>query len=321
MPGGAAVAAVGAYSANKAAKSQSSAAKKAANTQQQSAQDSIAFQRESRDLAMRRLDPFINFATGPVNQTGTPATGSGGVFNGPRTRENFDVQAYLNLYPELRNPAVWDTSNKDYFDHWEMANAAGDPRQFTPNAQAATAQSQSPSGYTSDSPLGMLGQMLTPEGQMGYLKANPLFNIALDNVNRQSNNTFLGRGKVGDATGQLVDNAYLAGTPLLQNQTQNLFNAVNIGQASAAGQANIGVQTGSDMADTMEAAGNSRAAGIIGAGNAKAQGLYGIGNSLAQGIGAYGLFNNPQGAVNGGYVPTDYSGQTSGLLNGMSYGL
>lgn len=117
-----------------------------------------------------------------------------------------------------------------------------------------------------------LTDILTPQGQANYLQQNPLFNIAMNNLNRQSNNTFLGRGKVGDATGQLVNNAYLAGAPLLQQQTSNLFNAANIGQASAAGQANTAMGAGNSISDILTGIGNANAAGLTGAANAQNQG-------------------------------------------------
>jgi len=120
--------------------------------------------------------------------------------------------------------------------------------------------------------LGGLQDILSPQGQADYLKNNPLFGIAMDNLNRQSNNTFLGRGKLGDATGQLVNNAFLAGQPLLQNQTSNLFNAVNLGQASAAGQANTSLQSGNTINDLITGIGNSQAAGLVGGANSRQQG-------------------------------------------------
>lgn len=139
-------------------------------------------------------------------------------------------------------------------------------------------------GQTNLSPL---QSILTPQGQADYLKSNPLFQIALDNVNRSSNNTFLGRGKLGDATGQLVNNAFLAGQPLLQQQTSNLFNAVNLGQSSAAGQANTALNTGSNVSDLLTGIGNVQGAGVVGAGNASTSGAQ---NLINLALAAYGLY-------------------------------
>lgn len=127
--------------------------------------------------------------------------------------------------------------------------------------------------------------MLTPQGQSDYLRNNPLFTAAMDNLNRQSNNSFLGRGKLGDATGQLVNNAFLAGIPLLQNQTGNLFNAVNLGQSSAAGQANTSLQSGESINDLVTGIGNSQAAGLVGGANARQGGASSFFNAFG---GAFG---------------------------------
>jgi hypothetical protein len=114
-----------------------------------------------------------------------------------------------------------------------------------------------------------LQNILSPQGQADYLRNNPLFNIAMDNLNRSSNNTFLGRGKLGDATDQLTKNAFLAGQPLLQQQTGNLFNAVNLGQSSAAGQANTSLQSGQSINDLITGIANSQAGGLVGGANAR----------------------------------------------------
>ena len=117
--------------------------------------------------------------------------------------------------------------------------------------------------------IGGLQSLLTPQGQSDYLRQNPLFNMALDNLDRSSNNTFLGRGKLGDATDQLTKNVFLAGQPLLQNQTANLFNAVNMGQSSAAGQANTSLQSGQSINDLITGIGNSQAGALVGGANAR----------------------------------------------------
>ncbi len=132
--------------------------------------------------------------------------------------------------------------------------------------------------------LAPLGSLLTAQGQTDYLRSNPLFQIAMDKLDRTSNNTFLGRGKLGDATDQLMKNAFLAGQPLLQQQTGNLFNAVNLGQSSAAGQANTSLAGANNVSDLITGIGNSNAAGGIGAANAQAQGSQNI--ALTAGLAA-----------------------------------
>jgi hypothetical protein len=114
--------------------------------------------------------------------------------------------------------------------------------------------------------------LLTPQGQTDYLMNNPLFKFAMDKLDRTSNNTFLGRGKLGDATGQLVQNAFIAGQPLLQQQTGNVFDAIRLGQNSAAGQATNSLDSAAKVNDLTTAIGNAQASGQIGVANARAQG-------------------------------------------------
>lgn len=286
---------VGGVASHQAGKKQASAASSAADAQYKAAQDSIAFQRESRDLARADLAPFINFATGGNKYPG--GTTQGMLSQADQTQQNFNWQAYLAANPDVAQNWIGHYGKGTPDGAWEHYQMYGqnEGRAFTPTVAA---KNKPPTGYYSpDSPLGQLGTILTPEGQSAYLKNNPLFTLALNNLDRQSNNAYLGRGKLGSASNQLVNNAFLAGIPLLQNQTSNLFNAVNIGQSSAAGQANNTLLSGQNIANTIEGAGNAQASGIIGAGNAAAQGLYGIGNSLGQAAGTYAWFNKPNGAV------------------------
>lgn len=131
--------------------------------------------------------------------------------------------------------------------------------------------------------IGRLQNMLTPQGQVSYLRANPIFNMALENANRQTNNAFLGQGLTGDARQALANNTLLAAQPLLQQQTGNLFNAVNMGQSAAAGQANTALNTGSNVSNLLTQIGNSQAAGTVGAQNAytaATQGLLNLGGQI-----------------------------------------
>lgn len=137
--------------------------------------------------------------------------------------------------------------------------------------------------------IASLQNLLTPTGQYDYLKSNPLFQMGLDNANRATMNIQAARGKLGsgDTLLSLNNNALLSAMPLLDRQQNNLFNAVNMGQSAAAGQANTALTTGANIGNTITDIGNARAAGIIGAGNAQANalnGLLGAGASLG---GAY----------------------------------
>jgi len=120
-----------------------------------------------------------------------------------------------------------------------------------------------------------LQQLLTPEGQMDYLNSNPLFDLALDKTNKASLASNAARGLLnsGSTLAELNDNALLTAFPMLQNQTNNLFNALNIGQSSAAGQANTALTTGNAIADLTVQKGNALASGTVGAANARQQGF------------------------------------------------
>ena len=164
------------------------AAKAAAQAQQAAAGNSIAFQRESRDLARSDLAPFVEFGQGNI-----------------------------------------------------------DP----------------------------LSQLLTPEGQANYLQANPLFQMFMDKANKASLSSNAAQGLLnsGNTLNELNTNAMMTGMPFLQNQQNQLFNAVNMGQSSAAGQANTALTTGGMISDLMTQQGNAQAAGIVGAQGARQAGI------------------------------------------------
>ena len=164
------------------------AARQASQAQQAAAGNSIAFQRESRDLARSDLAPFVGFGQGNI-----------------------------------------------------------DP----------------------------LSQLLTPEGQANYLQANPLFQMFMDKANKASLSSNAAQGLLnsGNTLNELSTNAMMTGMPFLQNQQNQLFNAVNMGQSSAAGQANTALTTGNMISDLMTQQGNAQAAGIVGAQGARQAGI------------------------------------------------
>ena len=133
--------------------------------------------------------------------------------------------------------------------------------------------------------INSLNELLTPEGQADYLQNNPLATLALDNANQATLNSAAARGKLGSGSTlqSLTDNFLLTSLPLLQNQQNQLFNAVNLGQSSAAGQANTSLQTGNSLSNLITGQANALASGTIGAANARQQGinnLLSLGGSL-----------------------------------------
>ena len=137
--------------------------------------------------------------------------------------------------------------------------------------------------------INSLTSILSPEGQMSYLQSNPLFQLGLDNLNQTTMQSQAARGKLGSGgtLTALQDNAYLAGAPLLQNQQNQLFNAVNLGQSSAAGQANTALTTGNNLSNLTMQQGNNLAAGIVGAQGARQAGINNLLNLGGQIGGAY----------------------------------
>lgn len=121
--------------------------------------------------------------------------------------------------------------------------------------------------------IDQLAEMLTPEGQFNFISKHPFFNMALERADRSSNNAFLSAGLEGDAREALASNVMFSALPLLESHTSNLFNAVGIGQASAAGQANIAQNTGSNISNLLLQKGNAQAAGTIGSANAISSGI------------------------------------------------
>ena len=124
--------------------------------------------------------------------------------------------------------------------------------------------------------LPQLQTMLTPEGQAAYANENnPIFKAALDNMNRRTaiNAAITGRTGAGDTNQQYLQNWQAAAMPLIQNQQNMLFNAANLGQSSAAGQANTAMTAGANLSNLRTDMGAAQAGGIVGAANAKA-GMY-----------------------------------------------
>ena len=130
-----------------------------------------------------------------------------------------------------------------------------------------------------------LSALLTPEGQADFLRNNPLFQEALESVNRSTLSRQAARGRLGsgETLQDLQTNFLATGLPFIQQQQNALFGALNLGQSSAAGQANIAQSTGLNIADLITQRGDVRASGIVGsqgAEQAALNNLLGLGGSL-----------------------------------------
>lgn len=119
--------------------------------------------------------------------------------------------------------------------------------------------------------INALTNLFSPQGQADYLNANPLFQASLDSINNATLNNQAARGKLGSGgtLKALQGNFNATALPFLNNQQNALFNAVNVGQSSAAGQANTALNTGANISNLFGQQGDVRAAGIVGAQGAK----------------------------------------------------
>lgn len=136
-----------------------------------------------------------------------------------------------------------------------------------------------------------LTQLLTPQGQADYLNNNPIFDSALNKLNEATLNNRAARGKLGSGgtLSALQDNYISTALPLISNQQNALFNAVNLGQSSAAGQSNTALNTGSAISDLFTQKGNAQASGIVGAHAANQQQAS---NLINLGMGVAGMFSD-----------------------------
>lgn len=126
--------------------------------------------------------------------------------------------------------------------------------------------------------------------QFSFLQNNPLFQLGLDNLNKQTSKSASSTGRLntGDTYDQIVNNATLAGQPILDRQRQDIMNLLGISQNATNNQANIEMTTAQDVANLLSGGAASEAAGIVGAQNAKS-GAFGniidLGTSIFGGIG------------------------------------
>ena len=129
-------------------------------------------------------------------------------------------------------------------------------------------------------------QML--DDKSGAIRGNETFKVASEVLSDDIAARAAAGGKLG--SGQtLVDlfreNAVL-GESIFNNDFNRRFNLVNLGQASAAGQANTAVSTGNSVAELTTGIGNAQAAGKIGSSNAISSGVNNL-ISLAATAGAF----------------------------------
>lgn len=119
--------------------------------------------------------------------------------------------------------------------------------------------------------IDLAGFLGNPQAQFESIQSNPLFQMGLNNLNTQTNQSAASRGRLsaGDTLQQLTQNATLAASPLIDRQRQDILNLLGIGGNVAGQQANIERGTAADVADLLTGGASAKASGIIGAENAK----------------------------------------------------
>ena len=137
--------------------------------------------------------------------------------------------------------------------------------------------------------LDQAGFLTDPQAQFDFLQNNPLFQMGLDNANRQTNQLAASRGRLsaGDTLQQLNNNALLTASPLIAQQKNSIQNLLGQGLNLAGIQANTALGVGSQLADQQTNIGNALASGTIGAQNANAanqQNLFDLGAKIAGGL-------------------------------------
>jgi hypothetical protein len=110
----------------------------------------------------------------------------------------------------------------------------------------------------------LAGFLTDPSQQRTFLESNPLFQLGLENLNRQTQQSAAGRSRLsaGDTLEQLQQNAMLASQPLIQDQKSSIVDLLNFGSGTSRAQANAALGLGSDISNLIQDQGNVGAAGI-----------------------------------------------------------
>jgi hypothetical protein len=182
--------------------------------------------------------------------------------------------------------------------------------------------------------------LANPQAQFDFLQSNPLFNLALENANKQTKNIAAAQGRLssGDTLQQLSNNVLLQSQPLINAQRQDVNNLLSAGigidQTRANTELGLGTNTAnllSGIGDTTSSIGAAQAAGVMGAGNARAgalgQGIDTAGGLLSmgrlvQGFGGGAGGGAGIGSLGGGQINQGLGtgGGGAGLLNMGSMG-
>lgn len=177
--------------------------------------------------------------------------------------------------------------------------ASGEVRGFGEQAQGFF----DPFSGIAEQGVGLAQAFGDPQADFQFLQQNPLFQLALENANRQTGARAAagGRLQAGDTLEQLSQNVLLSAQPLLSRRDQQTRDLLNLGFGVAGQQAGIAQGTGLTLADILTSIGATEAGGIVGQANARAQGtgnILNIAGSIAGGFGGFGG-GTPTSAISG----------------------
>jgi len=110
-----------------------------------------------------------------------------------------------------------------------------------------------------------------PGQQFAFLQDNPLFDFALNNANRETQNLAAARGRLsaGDTLQQLTNNAFTQASPLIAGQKSSILDLLNFGQNANVASANASIGAGTGISELLASQGAAQASGKVGAANAK----------------------------------------------------
>ena len=136
------------------------------------------------------------------------------------------------------------------------------------------------------------GFLTDPQAQFEFLQGNPLFQAALENANRITQQSVASQGRLsaGDTALDLSKNFLVAAQPLISQQRQAIGGLIDLGRGTAQQQGGIIQSTAANVANLQTGGAAAQAAGIVGAETAR-----GVGQQNILDIGAKiaGSFSDP----------------------------
>jgi len=154
----------------------------------------------------------------------------------------------------------------------EIQALAGD--EAITGARAAEAKAQGffePFAGAAQSGIDAASFLTDPQEQFDFLQNNPLFNLALENANRRTEQQASSQRRLsfGDTLQQLSNNVLLQAAPLIDRQRQDVTNLLKFGGDVATSQANIATGQEARIGDITTDIGAARASGLVAGSNAQ----------------------------------------------------